>query len=517
MTMRARLPWQRSKTAGEQDGAEAPTQADEPTAAHEDLRDEPTAANEELRDEPGEPSELDLPDDPESVVAEREHDPSRDSPQQPDPDQPPPPPPVIVPRWVQLVLLPIGLLGLWALARASGTVLLILITASIIAMIINPVVKMLERARVPRGLAILLVYVGVFAIIVGVGVLLANPISTQISRFQKDVPHLVKQANKDLSDFQSWLNRNGINVHIQQQGQTALQTLQKNILKRSGAIVSFSQDLLKQLLTISFDLVLILVLSIYLLIYGKQIGELVRKIMPAGDGTPEDDFPVLVQHAVFGYVRGQILFSLIMGASAAVALWIFGAVGIFPEGSRYAVFFGAFYGLMEFIPYIGPIIGPAPAVIVALFNDPISAVWLIILFIALQQLEGHVVAPQVFRISLRINPILIILSLLLGYQIYGVAGALVSLPVAAVVRQTVLYLRRHLVLEPWSLTSPGVGVPPAGSVIGPEAPPGSPGSPGSVSALEPDLCPECGTAAQPDDAFCRSCGASLEPRVRTPR
>ena len=246
-------------------------------------------------------------------------------------------------------------------------------------------------------------------------------------------------------------------------------------------------------------------------------GELVRRVIPPGDGTPEDDFPLLVQRAVFGYVRGQVLFSLIMGASAAVALWIFGAVGIFPEGSRYAVFFGAFYGLMEFIPYIGPIIGPAPAVIVALFNDPISAVWLIILFIALQQLEGHVVAPQVFRISLRINPILIILSLLLGYQIYGVAGALVSLPVAAVVRQTVLYLRRHLVLEPWSLTSPGVGVPPAGSVIGPEAPPGSPGSPGSVSALEPDLCPECGTAAQPDDAFCRSCGASLEPRVRTPR
>jgi predicted PurR-regulated permease PerM len=355
---------------------------------------------------------------------------------------------------------------------------------------------------------------GGFATIGGIGVLLANPISTQISGFQKDVPNLIKQANKDLSNFQSWLNRNGINVHIQQQGQTALQTLQKNVLKRSGAIVSFSQDLLKQLVTISFDLVLILVLSIYLLIYGKQIGELVRKIMPAGDGTPEDDFPVLVQHAVFGYVRGQILFSLIMGASAAFALWIFGIAGIFPDGSRYAVFFGAFYGLMEFIPYIGPIIGPAPAVIIALFNDPISAVWLVLMFIALQQLEGHVVAPQVFRISLRINPILIILSLLLGYQIYGVAGALVSLPVAAVIRQTVLYLRRHLVLEPWSLTSPGVGVAPAGSVVGADHPPGSP-SP--VSALEPDLCPECGTAAQPDDGFCRSCGASLEPRVRTPR
>ena len=217
--------------------------------------------------------------------------------------------------------------------------------------------------------------------------------------------------------------------------------------------------------------------------------------MPAGDGTPEDDYPALVQHAVSGYVRGQLLFSLVMGASAAVALTIFGMLGIFPDGERYAVFFGAFYGLMEFIPYIGPIIGPMPAVVVALFTNPISAVWVILLFVALQQLEGHVVAPQVFRVSLRINPILIILALLIGYQLYGIAGALVALPVISVIRQTVLYLRRHLVLEPWgTLAGPGAGLmtPPA-----------------------PDRCPDCGAAAAPDDTFCRRCGASLEPSVRS--
>ena len=104
---------------------------------------------------------------------------------------------------------------------------------------------------------------------------------------------------------------------------------------------------------------------------------------------------------------------------------------------------------MEFIPYIGPIIGPIPAVLVALFDNPISAVWVVLLFVGLQQLEGHFVAPQVFRISLRINPILIILSLLIGYQLYGIVGALLALPIAAMIRQTVLYLRRHLVLEPW--------------------------------------------------------------------
>ena len=122
-----------------------------------------------------------------------------------------------------------------------------------------------------------------------------------------------------------------------------------------------------------------------------------------------------------------MLFSLIMGTSAALVLWIFGAIGIFPQGAHYAVFFGVFYGLVELIPYIGPIIGAAPPVLVALFNDPITALWVVLLFVGLQQIEGHFVAPQVFRISLRINPIVVILSLLVGYQIYGIAGALLAL------------------------------------------------------------------------------------------
>jgi predicted PurR-regulated permease PerM len=401
-------------------------------------------------------------------------------------------PPVVIPRWIQLVLLPLGLLGLWELARAAGTVFLILVVASVVALILNPLVRMLERIKVPRGLAIAAVYLGWVAVIVGIGVALSEPVSNQVSHFQDDVPHLVRQANRDLSNLQNFLDNHGIRVHIEQQGQTALQTLQKDALKRSGDIVSFSRDLLQQIVTIGFDLVLILVLSIYLLVYGKQIGELVRRVMPDGDGTPDDDYPLLIQRAVFGYVRGQLLFSLIMGASAALGLWIFGVVGIFPDGQRFALFFGAFYGLMEFIPYIGPIIGPLPAIVVALFNDPISAVWVTLLFIALQQFEGHFVAPQVFRISLRINPILIILSLLLGFELYGIVGSLIALPIAAVIRETVVYLRRHTVLEPWGTTDPL-------ALLNPPSQPGA--------------CPDCGAPARSVDAFCRSCGASLEPRV----
>lgn len=370
-----------------------------------------------------------------------------------DPTPSPAVPPVMVPRWIQLVVLPLAILGLWALARAAGTVLLVLIAAGTFALILNPLVKRLSRRGVPRGLAILLVYLSLFAVLGGAGVLLSNPVSTQVASFERNVPTIIRQANHDLANFQSFLDHHGIKVQIEHQGQSALQTLEKNVVKNSGSVVSFTRDLLGKLITFSFDLVLVMVLSVYLLVYGREIGGLVRRVMPPGDGTTRDDFPLLVQRAVFSYVRGQLLFSLIMGVSAGVCLWVIGTIGIFPDGAHYAIFFGGFYGVMELVPYIGPILGALPPVLVALFTDPLTALWVTILFVALQQLEGHVVAPQVFRISLRINPILVILSLLIGFQLYGVAGALVALPVAAVLRETALYLRRHLVLEPWATTN----------------------------------------------------------------
>ncbi|MDP8967382.1 MAG: AI-2E family transporter, partial [Actinomycetota bacterium] len=222
----------------------------------------------------------------------------------------------------------------------------------------------------------------------------------------------------------------------------------------SGEIVTLTGELLVLFVELSFYVILVIVLSIYMLIYAPRIGTLVRSVMPPGDGSPQDDYPTRVQRAVFGYVRGQLLFSAIMGASAGVGLWLFGVLGIFPDGRTYAFAFGLFFGLMELVPYIGPVLGAMPPVLVALVQDPLTALWVALLFVALQQLEGHVVAPNVFGRTLRLNPLLVILALLLGGQMYGFVGALVALPIAAVLRETVVYLHRHLVFEPWSEASP---------------------------------------------------------------
>jgi putative heme transporter len=372
------------------------------------------------------------------------------------PSPAPEPPRVVVARWVQLVLLPIALLALWALAKAAGKVLLIFIVAGVIALILNPAVAFVQRPRVPRGVAVLAVYAAFFLSLVGIGFLLANPIANQARSFANGLPHLVKEANKTIESFQNELNRHGLHVHLVKQGKTALQTLQDKLDKSSSKIATFGGGLLSEAASAVFDLVLVFVLSVYLLLYGQSIGALVRRAMPDGDGTHADDYPTLVQHAVARYVGGQLLFSLVMGATAGLALYLFGVLGIFPDGRKYAVVFAVFYGLMELVPYIGPILGALPAVLVALFTDPITAAWVALLFVGLQQVEGHVVAPQIFAHTLRINPLLVIFALLLGLQVHGLVGALVALPILSILRETAVYLSRHLTFEPWDRSRGGM-------------------------------------------------------------
>ena len=114
-----------------------------------------------------------------------------------------------------------------------------------------------------------------------------------------------------------------------------------------------------------------------------------------------------------------------MGTGAGVGLWIFGVARDLPrrqDATRWPS--ASSSGSWSSIPYVGPFLGALPPMLVALFQDPLTAVWVALLFVALQQLEGHVVAPQVFGHTLRINPLLVIFALLLGGQLYGIIGAL---------------------------------------------------------------------------------------------
>jgi predicted PurR-regulated permease PerM len=156
-----------------------------------------------------------------------------------------------------------------------------------------------------------------------------------------------------------------------------------------------------------------------------------------------------MERALASYVKGQAALSLIIGASSGFGLWVLGMLGLMPNGGKYAVLFGVWAGITELIPYVGPWLGAAPPVVYALVEHPLSALWVALLFLGIQQLEGHVVVPKVMGHSLRLHPLLVIFGLLAGGEIYGFPGILVALPLLAAARAVWEFFSERIAFARW--------------------------------------------------------------------
>jgi predicted PurR-regulated permease PerM len=341
-------------------------------------------------------------------------------------------------------------------------VLFLFLVALLIALLLNPLVRALGRAWLPRGPAVALVYLA-FAAVVALAILALATVVVQQTRsaahrvdnyFTTDSGHPPRTgAEQDLARFQGWLDHHHLSsVHVQHQGQKFLnQVGTKDVQKYTSKALRWAEGAGLTVVTLLFDALLVVVVSIYMLLDMQRLTEAVdRRFPPRGRGG----LIVRMEQAVASYVKGQLLLSLIIGVSVGLGLWILGMVGLMPHGGRYAAAFGAWAGVTELIPYVGPWLGAIPAVLYALVQHPLSALWVALLFLGIQQLEGHVVVPKVMGRTLRLHPLLVIFGLLAGGEIYGFPGILVSLPLLAAGRAVWEFFSERIELEQWSVSEP---------------------------------------------------------------
>jgi predicted PurR-regulated permease PerM len=268
-------------------------------------------------------------------------------------------------------------------------------------------------------------------------------------------------ADRDVDRLQHWLDTHHLKtVRIQQRGHKLVRQIRRrDIGKYTHRVVTFAEGAAISIGKTLFALVLLLVISIYMLLDMPRLERAVDRRFPPRPG--EESLLRQIERALASYVRGQLLLSLIIGATAGLGLWIFGLAGLLPNGSQYALLFGAWVSIAELIPYLGPWLGAIPPVAYALVVHPLSALWVVILFLAVHQLEGHVVVPKVMGNALRLHPLLVIFGLAAGAEIYGLPGALIALPSLAVVRAIWEFFGDRIRLEPWD---PDAGPPAAGDV-----------------------------------------------------
>ena len=156
-----------------------------------------------------------------------------------------------------------------------------------------------------------------------------------------------------------------------------------------------------------------------------------------------------IERSLAGYVRGQIILSAVIGASAGFGMWVLGVTGLVPGADRYALLFGVWTALIEVIPYIGPWLSAIPPTIYALIVHPVGVIWVALLFVFIYQVEGHIVVPNVMAKTLRLHPLLVIFGLLAGGALYGLPGVLLALPTMAALRAIWEFFGERVELEDW--------------------------------------------------------------------
>ncbi|EUJ58947.1 hypothetical protein MCOL2_06817 [Listeria fleischmannii FSL S10-1203] len=301
----------------------------------------------------------------------------------------------------------------------------------------NPLVLFLEKRKVPRLLSVILIFIA-FIAIVALAVIQIGPILTdQIAELAKALPGY-------WSDFEKWLS--GItknpplndldikdelekaNISVPQIMNSVLNGVSAGI----GAIASFLTSFVMILVTVPFIL-------LYMFKDGHRFMDSVEKFFPK---VIRPDAKKIIQEmnkTLSSYISSQALDCLFVG--------IFTFIGYLIIGQPYGLLFALIAGVTNIIPYLGPVIGAAPAVIVALFTSPFQALLVIIVVVIVQQIDGNVLQPLIMGRSLKIHPLTIIVILLVAGNLAGLLGMVLGVPLYAVVKTVIVNIVKLIQLR----------------------------------------------------------------------
>jgi predicted PurR-regulated permease PerM len=272
-----------------------------------------------------------------------------------------------------------------------------------------PLVTWLNR-RVPRSVAILLVYLLVLLVLAGIFWIIIPPLIDQVQQANQRIPDL-------MNTIQNWL----VSRHVQLQP-GMLNALTSQLGQLSSALVSLPLGIFSSLL----DVVLVFFVSLYWLFEVPSMGRFFLSLLPADRRDRASSVAREMGQAMGGFIRGAVLDGLFIGVLTYIGLAIIDV--------RYPLVLSMIAGLLEFVPFVGPIIAAVPILGMALLQSPTKLLIALIFVIALHATEGNIVAPNVMHSQTRISPLLVLLALVAGFTIGGILGALIAIPLSATIR-----------------------------------------------------------------------------------
>ena len=310
-----------------------------------------------------------------------------------------------------------------------GVIAIIIIGAIFFAYLVYPLVRWLNH-KLPLIVAILLVYAALAGIVIA-GMMYLIPTGTnevtllihQWPAIQAKLVYFLRDPNnKVLAHMPTFIREQLARLPL-----TVPQWLQKHGLSAFGNAITVL------LTTVAFlgGAVAIPVLGAYLLYDSETIKRFFIGFIPPDQRESALDLLSELETVIGGFIRGQLLVGVTVGILIAIGLVII--------GEPYAIVIGAAAGLLDFIPYIGPVIAALPAVILAIVSGGVPLmVKVLIVFVVANQAEGHLIAPNIVSRTIALSPSAVVLSILIGGELYGIVGMFVAVPIAGVIRVILL-------------------------------------------------------------------------------
>ena len=345
--------------------------------------------------------------------------------------------PVSVTNLLLVVATGLLLVLLWQLR----SLLVALTIAVVIAATLAPIIARAEKQRVPRWLAVILVYLGLFAILAGAGLLIGPTVVQQIEQLIQRLPSyldIVRSLAENLAIRLGMTDPDTISP-ISQLFDT--QALTSWVIRTSQELLVRSYDVTRGILGGFFTLILSLLLSGYMLSGSENLIKGLVTVFPKPWDERLEAQVIPVSRRMGGYIQGRVLVSAILGIVITLGLTFLGL-------SEFSLGLGVIAGFTNLIPFLGPILGAIPALIVAIGSGGWTFLWVLLLFAIVQNLEAYVLDPLLVGSSVKIHPLYQLLAVLGGTQVLGIVGALIVPPWVA----GVAVLLENLYLKPKRLS-----------------------------------------------------------------
>jgi predicted PurR-regulated permease PerM len=342
--------------------------------------------------------------------------------------------------------------------------------ALVVVYLLNPLVSRLERRGMRRGFAVAIVFLAFVGVVSGAMALLIPVIARQISSFINHLPTYVQDATDAINRFAARRHLK-FRIHVTtEQIQSYVFKNKETIIGVLGGVRSFAASLVHILIT----LVIGVILSVYILLDLPKIQQGIRSALPEHRREEITGLAEKIGGALGGFFRGQLLVALFVGLASALGLTL---VKI-----PFAAVVGLVAGVFNLVPLIGPFIGAIPAVFLGLLSgDPKRALWGALVLLLVQQIDNHIISPNVMGRTVKLHPITVMLALLAAGSMFGIFGMLLVIPAIAAIKAVAQHLwGKRSVREALAEAMPGE----AGAAIVAESVVATVGPEGEVESIE---------------------------------